>query len=177
MKVTGKITRNTAAFWWTPFALMIPLNAASPPQPYSAVQIDRFVPAAGVAFPFEYRTALVENIAREMSVEFPTVMIVRQDSPPPSGQPLLRVSGVITEFKPGNRAKRVLIGFGVGATVVRVFVRFTDASSGQLFLDRELKGTTFMDASADDSQAAADSLARKIVKLCNTGHLVASQWQ
>jgi Domain of unknown function (DUF4410) len=177
MRTTGKITRNTAAFWCALFALVIPLNAASPPQPYTAVQIDRFVPAAGIAFPFEYRTALVENIAREMSVEFPTVIIVRQDSPAPAGQPLLRVSAVITEFKPGNRAKRVLIGFGAGATVVRALVRFTDASSGQLFLDRELKGTTFMDTSANDAQAAADSLARKIVKLCNTGHLVASQWQ
>jgi hypothetical protein len=154
--------------------LVIPLHGASPPAPYSAVEIDRFVPAGGVQFPFEYRTALVENIARELSVEFPTVMITRQENPSPAGQALLRISGVITEFKPGNRTKRVLIGFGAGATVVKALVKFSDASSGQPFLEREIKGTTWMDASADDSKAAADSLARKIAKYCNTGHLVAS---
>jgi hypothetical protein len=161
--------------WGVVLALALPLHGAQPAVPYSAVEIDRFVPVTGVPFPFEYRTALVENIARELSVEFPTVMIVHQESKPPAGQPLLRVSGIITEFKPGNRTKRVVIGFGVGATVVRALVRLLDASSGQTFLERELKGTTWMNTSPDDSQAAADSLAKKIVKLCNAGRLVASQ--
>jgi hypothetical protein len=148
--------------------------AAPPPTPYSAVEIDRFVAAAGVAFPTDYQSALVEDIAREVSLAFPSVMIVREGEAPPSGHAVLRISGTVIEFKPGNRAKRQLIGMGAGATVVETQVWFLDATSGQVLLSRGAKGITRSGIAGGDSQGAVDGLAKKIAKFCNANHLVES---
>jgi hypothetical protein len=145
-------------------AFALALAAAPPaPAPYSAVEIDPFLPAPRVDFPREYQSALVDDIARELSVEFPTIMILRQGDGAPN-QPVLRISGTVTEFKPGSRTKRSLIGFGAGATVVRAEVSFQDATGGQTLQQRDLTGSTGL--TGVESQAASQSLAKKIVKLC-----------
>jgi hypothetical protein len=151
------------------------LSAAEPlPAPYTAVEIDRFVAAAGVEFPADYQSALVEDIAREVSLAFPSVIIVRQGEALPSGHAVLRISGTVIEFKPGNRAKRQLIGMGAGATVVEALVWFLDAATGQVLLSRGAKGVTRGGIAGGDSRGAADGLAKKIAKFCNASHLVES---
>lgn len=136
---------------------------AQTPAPYTAVEIDPFVPAPNVDFPREYQSALVDDIARELSVEFPTVMILRQGDRAPS-EAALRISGTVTEFKPGSRTKRLPLGFGAGAAVVRAEVSFQDASGGQTLQERELSGSTGL--TRIDSQGASESLAKKIAKIC-----------
>jgi hypothetical protein len=150
------------------------LIAAGPaaPAPYTAVEVDRFVAAPGVAFPTDYQNALAEDIAREISLAFQTVIILRQGQGAPYDHAVLRISGVVTRFKPGNKAKRTLIGFGAGATVVETKVWFIDDATGQVLLNREVKGTTW--AANRDSESAGDSLAKKIVKFCNSAHLLES---
>jgi hypothetical protein len=136
------------------------LSAAQPPSPYSAVEIDRFVPNRGVTFSPNDQSALVDDIAREVSLLFETVIILRQDDAAPSGRAVLRISGTVIQFKPGNRTKRSLLGFGGGA-VLEVLVNFSDAATRQVLLSREING-------------GSDSLAKKIAKFCNSAHLVAS---
>jgi hypothetical protein len=153
---------------------LVATAAGQPAALYSAVEIDRFIADRGVAFPADYQSALVDDIAREISVEFPTIIALRQGDPTPLGHAVLRISAAVTEFKPGSRAKRFLIGFGVGATVVRARVRFIDAASGQVVLEREMSGSTWTSVGGGDSQGAADSLARKIAKFCKSAQLVHS---
>ena len=152
----------TVAFAAAIYAAGSGLSAAGPsPAPYSAVEVDPFVPDRGVAFPADYQTALVDDIARETSIAFKTIIIVRAGDPPPFGHAVLRISGTVVGFKPGNFAKRSLIGFGAGGTVVSAQVRLADASTGQVLLIREVKG-------------APENLARKIAKLCSAARLVNS---
>ncbi|MGP0072480.1 MAG: DUF4410 domain-containing protein [Bryobacteraceae bacterium] len=151
-----------------------PCAAGQPAALYSAVEIDRFVADRGVAFPTDYQSALVDDIAREISVEFPTIITLRQGDPTPYGHAVLRISGAVTGFKPGSRTKRFLIGFGAGATVVRVRVRFIDAAGGRVLLEREMSGVTWTGVGGGDSQGAADSLARRIAKFCKSAQLVHS---
>jgi Domain of unknown function (DUF4410) len=148
--------------------------AGPPPTPYTAVEVDRFVAAAGVTFPADYQSALVEDIARDVSLAFPSVIIVRQGDALPSGKAVLRISGTVIEFKPGNRTKRQLIGMGAGATVVETLVWFLDAATGQVLLSRGAKGVTRSGIAGGDSLGAADGLAKKIAKFCNANHLVES---
>jgi hypothetical protein len=153
--------------------------AAAPPAPrytapYTAIEVDIFVADNGVAFPSDRQRALVEDIAREASITFQTVIILREGDPTPNGHAVLRISGTVTRFKPGNRAKRYLIGFGAGATVIQAQVRFADAATGQVLMIRKVQGTTWTGIAGGDSQGADDSLAKKIVKLCNAAHLVGS---
>jgi len=139
------------------------LAAVAPgePAPYSAVEVDPFVADQDIAFPADYQKALVENIAREISLAFETVIIVRQGDPPPFGHAVLRISGTVFRFQPANPVKRSLIGFGAGGTTLQARVRFADASTGQVLLIREAKG-------------ASESVAKKIVKFCFTSHLLES---
>jgi hypothetical protein len=157
------------------FAPSTHLHAAGPPPaPYSAVTVDKFVALSGVDFPADYQSTLAEDIAREISVSFPTVIIVRQGDPAPYGHPLLRISGVVTRFQPGNKLKRHVIGFGAGATIVEAEIWFVDASSGQVLLNRGVRGTTWNGVDGGESKGAADSVAKKIVKFCNSARLVES---
>jgi hypothetical protein len=155
-------------------ALAVRSPAASQPALYSAVEADKFVAARGIAFPSDYQTALREDIAREMSIAYPTIVILRPGDTPPTGRAVLRISGTVTRFKPGNRAKKFIIGFGAGATVVQAVVRLADASTARTIVNRQLDGFTWIGAGGGDSENAADSLAKKIVKLCNAAHLIAS---
>jgi hypothetical protein len=151
------------------------LKAAAPsPTRYPAVEVDPFVGQRGVSFPSDYQTALADDIAREISLAFPTVIIVRPGDPAPNVHAVLRIAGVVTRFKPGNRAKRSVIGFGAGATLVRAQVWFIDSTTGQVLLNREVQGTTWTGVGGGDSQAAGESLAKKLAKFCNSAHLVES---
>jgi hypothetical protein len=151
------------------------MKAAAPSSaPYQAVEVGPFVGQRGVSFPLDYQTALAEDIAREISLAFPTVIIVRHGDPAPNVHAVLRIAGVVTRFKAGNRAKRSMIGFGAGATVVRAQVWFTDGTTGQILLNREVQGITWTGVGGGDSRAAGESLAKKLAKFCNSAHLVES---
>ena len=181
MRITSPIKKLQIASllllssWAMPSALSLPANTASQGSPpYSAVEVDPFVPDTGVAFPVDYQGILLEDIAREISVDSPTVLILRLGQHPPSGYRLLRIVGVITKFKPGNRSKRFLIGFGAGATIVRVQVSFADGLTGHTLLSRELEGMTWTGVGGGDSRSAANGLAKKIAKLCKSARLLES---
>jgi hypothetical protein len=150
------------------------LSAGPLPPLYTAVEVDPFVAQPGVDFPADYQSALAGDIAREISLAFKTVIIVRPGQAVPDGHALLRISGVVTRFKPGSREKRYLIGFGAGATVVEAQVWFTDGTTRRVVLGRQVRGITWTGAGGGDSQSAGTSLARKIQKICNSSRLVES---
>jgi hypothetical protein len=114
--------------------------AAQSPAPYSAVEVDPFLADRG--------SALVEDIAREISVVFKTVIILRQGDAVPFGHAVLRISGTVVRFKLANK--------------FQVQVRFADASTGQVLLIRKLQG-------------ASKSIGRKIAKLCAAHHFINSK--
>ena len=149
-----------------------PETGVQNPRPYTAVQVYPFMAGSGIAFPADYQAALMEDIAREISLAFPAILIVRQGAPAPTAQRLLRIMGIVTRFKPGNRAKRYLIGMGAGATVVKANVIFADAGSGRTLLTREAQGTTWTGIGGGDSKSAADSLAKTIAKVCKSAHFL-----
>jgi len=130
---------------------------------YTAVEVDRFSAPHNVAFPVNAQEALAEEIAREISVEFPTVLIVRQGETAPEHQALLRISGVVTRYD--TTKKR----FGLGGPMIEVLVTFLDAFSEKVLLNRELQGKVMI-----GSGDAGESLAKKIAKTCNAAHLLAS---
>jgi len=149
------------------------LHAAERPlSPYSTVLVDRFAATHDIPFPADYQNALAENIAREISLAFPTVIMAPPGDLAPD-RAALRVSGLVTRFQPGSKIKRYLIGFGAGATIVKAQVWFSDAATGQIFLNREVSGITW--TARGDSQGAADSFARKVVKLVKANRLIESQ--
>jgi hypothetical protein len=147
------------------------IAADRPPSSYAAAEVDRFVADRGVLFPADYQTALVDDIAREITVAFQNVVIFHQGETPPDPRAVLRISGTITRFEPGSKAKRVLVGFGAGAATLQAQVRFGDAATGQVLLITAVRGTTWTALPAPGSHQPTDNLAKKIVKLTKANHL------
>jgi hypothetical protein len=135
------------------FFVAAALHAArQAPVPYTAVEVDRFVAAPGVALSPDSQSGLADDIAREISLAFQTVIIVRDGDAAFQGRALLRISGVVTRFKT----------FGPDAAILRAKVWFIDGTTGQVLLNREVKGLS------------SENLAKKIVKFCNAARLVES---
>lgn len=149
------------------------LRADRPPLvPYNAIEVDPFGANPEVGMPPAYETAIADDIAREASVEYRTVMILRPGDPPPTGARVLRITGRVTRFTPGNRTKRLLVPFA-GTASIEALVQFSDAATGQLLFNGEFKGAASAGAQKG-AESAGDGLAKKIVKLCNSAHLIAS---
>jgi len=138
-------------------ALFSAIALGQPPAPYNAVEVDPFAADKAVNLPSGYPTALADSIARELSVEFSTLIILRPGESAPDRRTVLRISGTIIQFKSGSSAKRLLAGFG--GTVVTAEVRFGDASTGRVVTIREF-------------QAGPDTLGKKIARFCKSEHLV-----
>lgn len=128
------------------------------------MEIDRFGVENGVTFPLDHQITLVEEIIHETKRAFKSVEIVREGEPLPNRKTVLRIIGNVSKFKAGSRAKRYLIGFGAGSMVLKAQVKFVDAASGQLLLDREVKGLTWIGI-LGGSERAGEGLAKKIVAL------------
>lgn len=140
--------------------------------PYAVVEVERFVAEQGVDFPPDYQIALVEDIIRETKRASKAIEIMREGEAIPRGQAIMRISGTITQFKPGSRAKRYLIGFGAGSTVVKAHIKFTDAGSGEVLVEKDLKGLTWVGVAGGSSESAADRLGKHIVSAAKANRLI-----
>jgi hypothetical protein len=61
--------------------------------------------------------------------------------PPEDGKPQLLLFGTVTEFEPGSRTERYLVGFGAGAAKLKMHFAFQDAATGRevFFTDHQHK--------------------------------------
>jgi len=79
--------------------------------------------------------------------------------------PTVRLSGVITKYKPGSRAKRYLIGFGAGSTKVVAHITLTDATNGTTLFEKDVDGTVWIGVFGGDSSGATRGLAKEVAKV------------
>jgi len=56
-------------------------------------------------------------------------------------EPTLVLSGVITRYQRGSRAKRYFVGFGAGKTRVYCLFRFVDKATNEVLLERMENGS------------------------------------
>jgi hypothetical protein len=84
--------------------------------------------------------------------------------PPENGKAKLLLSGTVTEFEPGSQAERYLVGFGAGATKLKMHFAFQDAASGKdiLFTDHQHK--FWIGAFGGSNNAARTRTAEGMVK-------------
>ena len=101
----------------------------------------------------------LENSKRFTQVLRPGEVAADQDIP------TLRLTGIITEYKAGSRAKRYLIGFGFGATKVVVQVQFLDRTMGNVLLDRKVDGKVVVGVMGGESLGATNGLAKEVAKV------------
>ena len=106
---------------------------------YRAVQVDRFDISEGVQFPVDYLLTLQEAIITQLQKlrSFGEVLRPGEDPADPSAA-VLRLTGTITRFEPGSRAKRY-IGIGMGRTRIYARLAFLDRTAGKILIAEQVR--------------------------------------
>jgi hypothetical protein len=78
-------------------------------------------------------------------------------------KPTVIVTGVVTEFKPGNAAKRALIGYGAGHSTLKMTFTFHDVASRKQVLELEEKSLYLGGGINDNKVQAATQTAEYMV--------------
>jgi uncharacterized protein DUF4410 len=133
---------------------------------YQNVEIVRFENKDGVTLPAESRDVIMSQIVEELKQlkKFKQVANVGETIPQDAG-PTVRLNGTITQYKPGSRAKRYLVGFGAGATKVVAHITFTDVATGAVLFEKDVDGTVWIGVFGGDSSGATRGLAKEVGKV------------
>lgn len=107
---------------------------------YRVVQVDKFEVTEGVNFPAEYLPALQEDVIRRLRKSKTFDEALRPgENPANASAAVLRLSGIITSFKAGSRAKRY-IGFGMGKTEIFARLTYSDRATGRVLIVEQVQG-------------------------------------
>jgi len=95
----------------------------------------------------------------------PPALGARPEARPAEGARRLVLSGTVTKFSKGSRAKRYLVGFGAGASAVKVLFVFRDEASGEVVYRTERQGKYYGTVSifGGESREAATEAAGDVV--------------
>lgn len=131
---------------------------------YSVAQIDQFEVRPGVGFPVERLDALQKEVVKQLidAKLFAEVLSAGQKPANPDSR-VLHVAGLITFYKPGNRAARYFAGFGAGAAEIDSKLSFSDAATEQPILSEELRAMLVGGFFGGSSEGALKDYARQVV--------------
>jgi Domain of unknown function (DUF4410) len=86
------------------------------------------------------------------------------EAPQKNAKSTLLLTGVVTDFEPGSRAKRYWVGFGAGAAKLRMSFVFQDAAIGKDLLRTEHQHKFWIGALGGSKNNAMNRTAEGMVK-------------
>ena len=133
---------------------------------YQNIEVVRFDIKEGVNFPPESRDVIMAQVIEELKQlkKFNQVSNMGETIPDGAGT-TVRLSGTITKYKPGSRAKRYLIGFGAGATKVVAQIKFVDTATGNVLFEKDVDGKVWIGFLGGESSGATRGLAKEVAKV------------
>jgi hypothetical protein len=131
---------------------------------FNAIQVIPFDIQKDVTFPAEYLAALQTEISKQLvsAKVFAEVVPAGQTPTVPSPH-LLRLTGLITNYSPGSRAKRYFGGGAAGATEIDSKVTFVDAATGQPLMSQDLRAVLAGGFFGGKSEDSVKDYARQVV--------------
>jgi uncharacterized protein DUF4410 len=144
--------------------LALMLSGAAPSaQSKPVIVVQPFTTASGVDLPYDMKlmqTQLVPEFKVVLGREFD----IATEAPATSQAAIYVVDAEITAWRPGNAAKRMLVGMGSGREASDIQYRVTD-SSGRKVIDRkETIRTNFYAQGSGSSGTLAHPIAQKIAE-------------
>lgn len=140
---------------------------------FSRAEVAAFEVAGGVEFPAHYLTTMNAEIVAQLQARKKFKEVVTAAAAPANGAGgespaedagTVRISGVVTKYQGGNRAARYLVGFGAGRTKIVARVKFTDAASGRVLLEKDVDGKVVMGMFGGEAIGATRGLAKEVAK-------------
>jgi Domain of unknown function (DUF4410) len=133
-------------------------------QTYNAIYVAPFEIQKDVTFPPEYVALMQTEISKELSSAkvFAEVVAAGQAASTPDAH-MLRLAGLITNYNPGNRAKRYFGGGAAGAAEIDSKVSFVDATTGQTLMSQDLRAVLAGGFFGGKSEDAVKDYAHQVV--------------
>jgi hypothetical protein len=146
-------------------------RSATPPGPslikdkYQLVEVDRFVLKQGLEFPAEYLQRVREEVANQLVKEKLFARVVQPGETLGADQgPVIRLAGMIHNYKEGSRAHRYLGGqFGAGNAEIDARISLLDATTAQPLVVQEVRGVLMGGVFGGKDEDVTKALAAQIV--------------
>lgn len=138
---------------------LAPLAASAQVKPVLAVQ--PFTTAADVALPYDMKllqTQLVAELKTMLGKEFDVVA----DTPASAQGSVYSLGAEVTSWRPGNAAKRLLVGLGSGRESMDIAYRVTDSAAKAVVERKDTIRTNFYSQGAGSTGTLAHPIAQKI---------------
>jgi len=132
---------------------------------YQRIEVARFEVKEGVQFPENYMTSLMGDLVEQLQEARKFKQVSREGEGSNAGEPTILLQGVVSEFKPGNRALRYMVGPGVGKTKVVAQVRFLDKATSEVLYEGQVDGKVLIGVLGGDSKGATRGLAKEVAKV------------
>lgn len=125
------------------------------------IVVQAFTTASGVDLPYDMKlmqTQLVPEFKVMLGKEFDIVV----EAPTTPQGTVYTLDAEITAWRPGNAAKRLIVGFGSGREASDIQYRVTDGSGRKVLERKETIRTNFYSQGAGSSGTLAHPIAQKI---------------
>ena len=133
---------------------------------YQNIEVVRFDIKEGVNFPADYLHTMTEELVSQLQQTGKFGQVLREgETPDKADAPTVRLVGTVTEFQPGSRAKRYLVGFGSGKTKIVAHVKFLDKATGEVLFEDDVDGKVWQGNVGGESIGATRGLAKEVAKV------------
>jgi hypothetical protein len=132
---------------------------------YESIQVMRFTVEPGSNIPQDYFATMMEELVSQLNRTHRFEEVLREGEKPAGNSPVLELTGTITQFNRGNRTVRYMVGFGAGKTKIVAHVKFVDAATGNVQLEKNVDGKVWIGFMGGESIGATKGLAKDVAKL------------
>ena len=126
-----------------------------------AIVIEAFTAATGVELPYDLKLMQTQLVA-EFKVMLGKDFDIITDPAASAPDSVYTLGGEITGWRPGNAAKRLVIGMGSGREASDIQYRVTDASGKKVVERKDTVRTNFYSQAAGSTGTLAHPIAQKI---------------
>jgi hypothetical protein len=131
---------------------------------YHVIEVNDFQIQEGVDLKPEYFSALQDALQKQLEDSHKFQAVLKPGQPPPQpDMPVLRLTGVITKFNPGSRAKRYFLSYGSGSSQIFVHTKYLDRATGETVIEGEVIGTLSGGFFGGDTKNVMNQFAKAVV--------------
>jgi hypothetical protein len=123
--------------------------------------VNAFTVVPGVELPYDMKLMQTQLVA-ELKVELGKEFTIATETPTGAESALYTLDGEITGWRPGNAAKRLVVGLGSGRESSDIQYRVTDRSGQKIIERKDTVRTNFYSQGAGSSGTLGHPIAQKI---------------
>jgi curli biogenesis system outer membrane secretion channel CsgG len=131
---------------------------------YANIEIVRFEIKEGVEkFSADWLITMTEELYTQLKQTGKFKEVLREgETPTEAAAPTIKLTGIVTEFNPGSRAARYLVGFGAGSTKIKAHIKILDSTTNEVLFEDDVDGKVVMGAMGGESVGATRGLAKEV---------------